>query len=92
LDCKSIESLLRTIVDLKHLIKLRLQGCENLKELPQTIGNMSLFSKLDLYGCKSIESLLTTIVDLKHLIKLRLQGCEDLKEFLQSIGSTLDSE
>jgi hypothetical protein len=35
--CKSIESLPTTIGDFKHLTKLDLQGCENLKELPQTM-------------------------------------------------------
>jgi hypothetical protein len=39
--CKSIESLPTTLGDLKHLTKLMFRGCENLKELPQTIVNIS---------------------------------------------------
>jgi Leucine-rich repeat (LRR) protein len=62
-----------------------LGGCENLKELPQTIGNMSSLSILDLSYCKSIESLPITIVDLKHLTKLKLGGCENLREVPQTI-------
>jgi hypothetical protein len=55
---------------LKHLTKLLLQWCENLKEVPQTIANISSLSILNLLFCKSIESLPTTIVGLKHLTKL----------------------
>jgi Leucine-rich repeat (LRR) protein len=76
-----------TFGDLKHLTKLFLQGRENLKELPQSIGNISSLSILDLYYCKSIESLPTTLGDLKHLTKLLLEGCENLKELPQSIGN-----
>jgi Leucine-rich repeat (LRR) protein len=64
-----------------------LRGCENLKELPQTIGSISSLSILDLFHCKSIESLPTTIVHLKHLIELKLRGCENLKELPQAIGN-----
>ncbi|CAM6022056.1 unnamed protein product [Sphagnum balticum] len=85
--CKSIESLPTTLGDLKHLIELQLRGCENLKELPQTIGSISSLSILDLSYCKSIESLPTTLGDLKHLTKLSLQQCENLKELPQSIGN-----
>ncbi len=81
-DRKSIESLPTTIGDLKHLTELWLGGCENLKELPQSIGNISSLSILDLVDCKSIESLPTTICDLKHLTELMLGGCENLKEIL----------
>jgi Leucine-rich repeat (LRR) protein len=62
-----------TISDLKHLIELFLQGCENLKELPQTIGSIFSLSILDLFNCKFIESLPITIGELKHLIKLLLE-------------------
>ncbi len=58
---KSIESLPTTIGQLQHLTHLRLKYYENLKELPQSIGNFSSLPMLDLYGCKSIESLPTTI-------------------------------
>ncbi|CAK9870216.1 unnamed protein product [Sphagnum jensenii] len=83
--CKSIESLPTTLGDLRHLTKLKLQGCENLKEFPQSIGNISSLSILDLSYCKSIESLPTTFVDLKHLTKLMFRGCENVGELLQSI-------
>jgi hypothetical protein len=61
---------------LKHFTKLKLGGCENLKELLQTIWSISLLSILDLSYCKSIESLPTTIGDLKHLTQI-LQECEN---------------
>jgi leucine-rich repeat protein SHOC2 len=88
-DCKSIESLPTTIVHLKHLTQLLLGGCENLKELPQTIGNISSLSILDLSRCKSIESLPTTIVHLKHLTELKFGGCEILRSFLKSLEASL---
>jgi len=69
------------------LIKLLLQRCENLKELPQKIGSISSLSILDLSYWKSIESLSTIIGDLKHLSKLLLGGCENLKELLRTIGN-----
>jgi Leucine-rich repeat (LRR) protein len=81
------KSLRITIGDLKHLIKLNLGGCENLKELPQTIRNIFSLSILDLSRCKSIESLPTTIVHLKHLTELKLGGCENLKELVKTIKS-----
>jgi Leucine-rich repeat (LRR) protein len=64
------------------LIKLLLGGCENLKELLQTIGNIYSLLILDLSYCMSIESVPTTIGDLKHLIKLLLAGFGNLKELL----------
>jgi hypothetical protein len=67
------------------LTKLKLQGCENLKELLQSIGNISSLSILDLSYCKSIESLPTTFVDLKHLTKLMFRGCENVGELVQTI-------
>ncbi len=79
---KFIESLPTIIGDLKHLTKLLLQECENLKEVPQTIGKISSLSILDLSYYKSIESIPTTIGDLKHLIGLMLVGFVNLKEFL----------
>ncbi len=85
---KSIESLPTIIVDLKHLIVLLLQGCQNPKEVLLAIGNISsLSSILSLSYCKSIESLPTIIVDLKHLTKLKLGRCKNLKELHQTIGS-----
>jgi Leucine-rich repeat (LRR) protein len=62
--CESIESLATTISQLQHLTELWLVGCKNLKELPQSIGNLSSLSMLDLFGCESIESLLTTMGEL----------------------------
>jgi Leucine-rich repeat (LRR) protein len=64
------------------LTELELGGCENIKELPQTIGNISPLSILDLFYCKSIESLPTTIGDLKHLMELLLARFGNLKELL----------
>jgi Leucine-rich repeat (LRR) protein len=69
------------------LTKLFLEGSENLKELPQSIGNISALSILDLSYCKSIESLPTTLGDLEHLIDLLLIGFGKLKELFLSIGS-----
>jgi Leucine-rich repeat (LRR) protein len=63
------------------LNKLMLKGCENLKELPQSIGNISSLSILDLSYCKSIESLPTTLGDLEHLTELLLIRFGKLKEF-----------
>jgi hypothetical protein len=62
-----------------------LGGCDNLEELPQSIGGISPLSILDLCDCKSIESLPTTIVDLKHFTEIWLGGCENLKSFLKPL-------
>jgi Leucine-rich repeat (LRR) protein len=64
-----------------------LVGCENLKELPQTIGSISSLSILDLPYYKSIELLPKKIGNFKHLTKLKLVGCENLKELPQTIGN-----
>jgi len=85
--CSLLNSLPTTIGDLKHLTKLLFQGCENLKELLETIRNIFSLSILDLSCCKSIESLPTTIVGLKNLTKLKLRQCANLKELLETIGS-----
>jgi Leucine-rich repeat (LRR) protein len=66
--CKSIESSPTTIGQLQHLTEIQLVECENLKDIPQSIGNLFSLSMLDLYGCTSIESLPTTIGQLQHLI------------------------
>jgi Leucine-rich repeat (LRR) protein len=63
-----------------------LGGCENVKEVPQTIGSISSLLILDLSHYKSIESLPTIIGDLKNLTKLWLGGCGNLKEVPQAIG------
>jgi Leucine-rich repeat (LRR) protein len=72
---------------LKHLTKLLLGRCENLKELPQTIGSISSLSILNLSYCKSIESLRIIIGDLKHLTELLLEQCRNFKELLRTIGN-----
>jgi Leucine-rich repeat (LRR) protein len=61
--------------------------CENLKELPQNIGNLPSLSMLNLSNYRSIESLPTTIVQLQNLTHLLLQGCENLQQLPQSIAS-----
>jgi Leucine-rich repeat (LRR) protein len=62
-------------------------NCENLKELPQSIGSLSSISMLDLSTYKCIESLPTTNNQLQHLTELWLVGCGNLKDLLQSITS-----
>jgi Leucine-rich repeat (LRR) protein len=49
------------IGQLQNLTNLLLQGCENLKELPQSITSLSSLAMLDLSGYNSIESLPPTI-------------------------------
>jgi hypothetical protein len=44
-----IQSLPTTIGELKHLTKLWLQGCENLKEFPQSIASLFSLSILQLF-------------------------------------------
>jgi hypothetical protein len=56
----AIQSLPTTIGELKHLMKLWLRGCENLKELPRTIASL-LIININLSYYKSIKSLSTTI-------------------------------
>jgi len=63
-----------------------LVGCANLKEFPETIGNLSSLSILNLTHCWSIALLPTTIDDLNHLTKLRLKGCVNLKELPKTTG------
>jgi Leucine-rich repeat (LRR) protein len=81
-NCKFIQSLPTIIGDLKHLTKLELGGCENIKEVRQTIGNISSLLILDLSYCKSIELVQTIIDDLKHLMELLLARFGNLKELL----------
>jgi hypothetical protein len=79
LGCNYIKSI-PTIGQLQHLTQVWLRKCENLKQLPLSIGSFSSLLMLDLFFCKSIESLPTMIGQLQHLAQLQLIHFENLKE------------
>ena len=62
---------------------LDLNGCENLKALPKTLGNLISLITLDLSGCLSLKELLETLDNLTSLVTLDFSGCFNLKESLR---------
>ncbi|XP_048428634.1 disease resistance protein RPV1-like [Pyrus x bretschneideri] len=70
----------------KKLSKLYLQGTA-IKELPQSINNLTGLVTLNLEYCRKLEILPSSIVQLKSLQFLNLSGCPKLKAFPRNVGN-----
>ncbi|XP_028778382.1 disease resistance protein TAO1-like [Neltuma alba] len=65
--------------------KLSLGGCEQLYELPKSIGSLSSLSSLDLSGCEQLYELPESIGSLSSLSSLDLSGCEQFIKYLSNL-------
>ncbi|KAI9071234.1 hypothetical protein K1719_046797 [Acacia pycnantha] len=78
-----------------HLRKLTLGGCEQLNELPESIGSLFSLQSLDLRG-SNIESLPASIKHLLNLEHINLSNCRrlcslpELSFFFNSLATTCD--
>ena len=77
----SLEELISTF---KFLRSLSLNSCHNIKEVPDTIGDLIHLRSLDL-SSKYIERLPDSMCSLYNLQELRLNNCFNLKELPSSL-------
>lgn len=70
---------------MKRLTKLRLRGLDNLKSIPEEIGDLSSLKELDISGC-GIDGLPKTIGRLECLQKLRLFAIDAVTSIPEEIG------
>jgi Leucine-rich repeat (LRR) protein len=66
---------------------LELNSCDELIELPSSIGNLSLLTELQLGSCKDLKTLPDTISKLQKLQILELQDCSSLESLPPSIDN-----
>ncbi|KOM49876.1 hypothetical protein LR48_Vigan08g070300 [Vigna angularis] len=77
MDCgMSIQEL---ISNFKFLRLLSLNGCDNIKEVPDSVGNLIHLRSLDLSGT-DIERLPDSTCSLRNLQVLKLNDCDNLQE------------
>jgi Leucine-rich repeat (LRR) protein len=60
-------------------VYLSLEGCENLKELPKSIGKLQRLVFLHLSSCSRLKKLPTSLAKLLMLENLDLRSCEKLE-------------
>ncbi|KAI9070916.1 hypothetical protein K1719_047117 [Acacia pycnantha] len=77
-DEMMLGSMLYASYDLKNLEKLTLSGCEQLYELPESIGSLFSLRSLDLRG-SNIEFLPISIKHLLYLNDIQLSNCRRLR-------------
>jgi hypothetical protein len=85
-DNKNLKKLPNCITRLQNLQTLKLQFCENLEELPNSIGELKHLRYLNLNWNKNLKKLPNCITRLQNLRTLKLKGCENLEELPNSIG------
>jgi hypothetical protein len=81
-----MEKLSNNLSFYSQLRMLDLAQCQNLKELPSSIGQLNALQKLDLSWCSNLKELPSSIGQLNALQKLDLRECSELKELPSSIG------
>ncbi|XP_031486915.1 disease resistance protein TAO1-like [Nymphaea colorata] len=67
------------------LEKLCLQRCSSLTDIPDSIGNLTKLSSLDVSHCKCLSTLPDSIENLPELQELRLNYCKSLSTLPHSI-------
>ncbi|XP_061998819.1 disease resistance protein RPV1-like [Rosa rugosa] len=63
---------------LSNLERLILEGCTNIAEIDESIGDLEKLVSLNLKYCKNLEKLPETICRLTSLQELKLSGCSNL--------------
>ncbi|XP_042477764.1 disease resistance protein RUN1-like [Macadamia integrifolia] len=84
--CDSLDKLDESIGQLTQLKSLILCMCQQIKELPKSIGNLKSLVKLDLSWIEKMEELPHSISRLSSLKELNLQSCVSLKKLPEKIG------
>ncbi|XP_024163196.2 disease resistance protein RPV1 [Rosa chinensis] len=74
-DCKHLECLPSSVGGLKSLKNLNVSGCSKLDKLPDELGHVACFEKLDVSGT-GIRELPSSIGLLKNLKEFSLAGCK----------------
>ncbi|XP_065873146.1 disease resistance protein RPV1-like [Euphorbia lathyris] len=86
-DCIRLEKIGDTIGLLTNLTFLTLEKCEDLRNLPGSIGYLKSLRELNLSHCSKLEVLPESFEHLSSLLTLNLQNCESLKSLPESIGN-----
>ncbi|XP_062173086.1 disease resistance protein RPV1-like [Alnus glutinosa] len=82
--CRKLKKFPEIVGDMKRLKELKLEWTA-IKELPLSIGRLSVLTLLNLEGCKSLTSLPCNII-LDSLEILILSDCWKLKKFPEIVG------
>ena len=93
-NCEALNQIPESMgTELSALKCMVFRGWSQLKNLPDSLGNLKQLTLLDLQGCKELEKLPESIVQLPILSQLILQGCSKLKTLPNDIGqlTLLDS-
>ena len=69
-----------------RVVKVDLGGCEDMKELPASVGKLQALQKLSLQSCSGLISLPPELGGLQALTQLWLGGCIGLKSLPAELG------
>ncbi|XP_065875733.1 disease resistance protein RPV1-like isoform X2 [Euphorbia lathyris] len=86
-DCIRLEKIGDTVGLLTNLTLLTLAKCENLRNLPGSIGDLKSLREMNLSHCSKLKALPESFEFLSSLLSLNLQNCEGLKSLPESIGN-----
>ncbi|KAF3637562.1 putative pectinesterase/pectinesterase inhibitor 46-like [Capsicum annuum] len=84
-DCTKLESFPQIICLIPKLSELHLEGT-GIKELPESIINLSGLVSINLSSCKDLESITYSICGLRCLRTLNLSGCSKLETLPETLG------
>ncbi|KAI5083479.1 hypothetical protein GOP47_0003222 [Adiantum capillus-veneris] len=84
-NCRKLEGL--GLEEMKWLRKLKLEFCQNLVRLPDSICNLKSLAILHVRGCSALERLPQELGRLSALESLDLHDCQKLKRLPDSISS-----
>lgn len=87
----AIEKLPDSIVDLKRLDKLKLNGCYMLKMLPKHFGSMESLRTFDA-SQSALRKLPVSFGALNNLVELNMTSCHDLRKLPYSFGRLINLE
>jgi hypothetical protein len=85
---RDFEALPVWLGELTGLTELRVDGMKSygaLRELPDTVGQLTMLRKLELRGCPGVKELPDAVSQLTALRTLELQGCREMKALPQGL-------
>ncbi|XP_052294731.1 disease resistance protein RPV1-like [Citrus sinensis] len=80
IDCKKLERLPYELGNLETLKELRVEGAA-IREVPESLSQLPLFSRLVLKNCSELEYISSNIFKLKSSIYIEISNCSNLKSF-----------